>query len=209
MQRSFYLIAKTRALTRSAVPLLHDRASPIMSRSYIIGVPRGCDFVADPVTGTTSLAHGIPITDLTVLQVALLPSLVTDTDAIHAPAVGATGALFLLPALLDEADAIPAAEHCQHRTGPIARIDRRRLYVQCAGHSRRDTGARHAACAAEAGRVGVGDRGNPDSEASADQNVVRPPRRPRWRSNDPRGHRCRDGEKRRSQRPSQMTRLGL
>ena len=56
-----------------------------MSRSYIIGVP-GAAFVADPVTGTTSLAHGIPITDLTVLQVALLPSLVTDTDAIHAPA---------------------------------------------------------------------------------------------------------------------------
>lgn len=128
--------------------------------SYIIGVP-GAAFVADPVTGTTSLAHGIPITDLTVLQVALLPSLVTDTDAIHAPAVGATGALFLLPALLDEADAIPAAEHCQHRTGPVARIDRRRLYVQCAGHRRRDTGARHAACAAEAGRVGVGDRGTP------------------------------------------------
>jgi hypothetical protein len=123
--------------------------------SYIIGVP-GAAFVADPVTGTTSLAHGIPITDL--LQVALLPSLVTDTDAIHAPAVGATGALFLLPALLDEADAIPAAEHCQHRTGPVAR---RRLYVQCAGHRRRDTGARHAACAAEAGRVGVGDRGTP------------------------------------------------
>ena len=70
---------------------------------------------------------------------------------------------------------IPAAEHCQHRTGPVARVDRRRLYVQCAEHRGRDTGARDAACAAEAGRVGVGDRGT-HSEASADQNVVESPR---------------------------------
>ena len=142
--------------------------------SYIIGVP-GAAFVTDPVTGTTSLAHGIPITDLTVLQVALLPSLVTDTDAIHAPAVGATGALFLLPALLDEADAIPAAEHCQHRTGPVARIDRRRLYVQCAEHRRRDTGARYAACAAEAGRIGVGDRGTPTPRREPTKTWSSPP----------------------------------
>jgi hypothetical protein len=46
-----------------------------MTSSYLIGV-RGVAHVTDHVTGTVTLAPGVPITDLAVPQAAVLPLVV-------------------------------------------------------------------------------------------------------------------------------------
>jgi hypothetical protein len=91
--------ALTKPPPRSVLCSSHDQ--------LIIGV-RGAYHVTDHVTGKVSLVPGLPINDFTVLQAAVLPSLVTDTDAIHAPVIAAAGASFLLPALVDDSDTIAA-----------------------------------------------------------------------------------------------------
>ncbi len=74
-----------RALTKTP-SLFHNRLFSVMSL-VTIGLP-GIAHVTDHVTGSVSLAPGVPVTATGELQAALLP-LGDDTDAIHAPAAGA------------------------------------------------------------------------------------------------------------------------
>ena len=77
-----------------------------MSGSYIIRLP-GAAFVTDHVTGTVTLTPGIPITEATapVSEAALLPSLISDSEAVYTAIVGAIPSSAVLPFVFDDADA--------------------------------------------------------------------------------------------------------
>jgi hypothetical protein len=61
--------------------------------SYLIGHLGACHVTNE--AGTVNLAPGVPIVELAAPEAAVLPSLVTDSDAILAPAVA--GALPFSP----------------------------------------------------------------------------------------------------------------
>ena len=92
-----------------------------MSGTYIIGVP-GAAHVTGHVTNTVSLAPGIPITETTVPQAALLAGLFTDSDAFLAPAIaGSAPTLSLLPSLLTGSDTFNAPSIVAEMPGTAAR----------------------------------------------------------------------------------------
>ena len=90
-----------------------------MAASYILG-HGPATIVTDATTGTVSVVPGIPITETTPPQAALLASLVTDTDDFYAPTVTALAPATLAPPLVSDSDAVYAADadlpHAPHNT---------------------------------------------------------------------------------------------